>query len=1027
MEEECIGVLAGLEDGEPSVRCENDGCSIVQAVIWHCVDCDSSYCSGCWSVQGPHRPNKKGRDGVPHEKSDPHVVRRLRSTLRPSRDVNHIEQLHREDEATKWFDVTRDPTGRPVLQESDRYMALMSNFTSTGDSRTCYPQLVSFIGTTNAGKSTLIKMLVEHGSTNLRPEDFPSPVVGSVAHDNVPTSGDTVKDSKGASGCHWGQGRARAGLKSEELHPNPLVRFRAIEWADTEESRRREFAVTTLYPRLLYTFSDCVVFVLRNPKTFQSAVLTKLLDWGVAALETSINQPSLPHCVVVQNGSDPGIDSREWEIDYATQNLLMTVKGALDFVEGVPRFRELANKWRGLGKHIYTVEDLILRYYSSFRVVRVPAGPSYMIINEQIGRLQRAIRNGCEASFCSKRQARMLTNADELYTYLQCGFDHFTAHLDLPFNFMHVSLLRNPIPNDFGGHILQLCVTICRRRGNYAPRRLAWIFEKLSVVLASCVLLDCARFRKGKIVQLFSSYERFFDYAIGEYMEVHLPCAYVSAEGARRCVLAKSRHHQKGHRDSHGILAAGDFDSPLHSDFAVQWKQQISAGVESLHRDFTYELGQVSMVTASDGVPEKEIALDLHLGHLEHFFHAVGPAACMRSHATCFCCVMNVPEHPLPCGHVLCDDCIHALGRPRKLSVEMKKCPLHPSETEWARPVLVSTTPPGASARVLVLDGGGIRGVVQLGVLRAIEQTLGGELAVQAFFDLIVSTGTGGSIVATLAMRDLSVESCLDQFKALCDHAFTPRLKSTPVLGWIARVIGRRPGYKTEPLYAALKTAFSEDDNLFGSNERLRLGTKIAVICTSGTGRESMLLASYRRPGVVHSGYIFERPQEPDMEAKIWQCVGATMANPIFFKPFVFGGKTYLDGGLRCPNPISIADREAGFLWPGQPDLVLSLGTGQDRPAISLKLSQRHEESGSADDASFASHPSAEKGVPARKWLSRQTDDVLQAEIAWQEFKTLATRSQTESNARRMIRINPDLGREVPAQDSKGDLEGCNA
>ena len=39
-----------------------------------------------------------------------------------------------------------------------------------------------------------------------------------------------------------------------------------IEWANTEESRQREYAVKELYPRLLYTFSDVVVFVLRNPR-----------------------------------------------------------------------------------------------------------------------------------------------------------------------------------------------------------------------------------------------------------------------------------------------------------------------------------------------------------------------------------------------------------------------------------------------------------------------------------------------------------------------------------------------------------------------------------------------------------------------------------------------------------------------------------------------------------------------------------------------------------------------------------------
>jgi len=41
---------------------------------------------------------------------------------------------------------------------------------------------------------------------------------------------------------------------------------RDIAWAVTPETKKREYAVTQLYPRLLYTFSDVVVFVLRNPR-----------------------------------------------------------------------------------------------------------------------------------------------------------------------------------------------------------------------------------------------------------------------------------------------------------------------------------------------------------------------------------------------------------------------------------------------------------------------------------------------------------------------------------------------------------------------------------------------------------------------------------------------------------------------------------------------------------------------------------------------------------------------------------------
>jgi len=45
-----------------------------------------------------------------------------------------------------------------------------------------------------------------------------------------------------------------------------LTSEREITWATTTEKQSREFAVTHLYPRLLYTFSDVVVFVLKNPR-----------------------------------------------------------------------------------------------------------------------------------------------------------------------------------------------------------------------------------------------------------------------------------------------------------------------------------------------------------------------------------------------------------------------------------------------------------------------------------------------------------------------------------------------------------------------------------------------------------------------------------------------------------------------------------------------------------------------------------------------------------------------------------------
>lgn len=41
---------------------------------------------------------------------------------------------------------------------------------------------------------------------------------------------------------------------------------RDLPWMSGDVKGTRNFAVTNLYPRLLYTFSDVVVFVVRNEK-----------------------------------------------------------------------------------------------------------------------------------------------------------------------------------------------------------------------------------------------------------------------------------------------------------------------------------------------------------------------------------------------------------------------------------------------------------------------------------------------------------------------------------------------------------------------------------------------------------------------------------------------------------------------------------------------------------------------------------------------------------------------------------------
>lgn len=333
----------------------------------------------------------------------------------------------------------------------------------------------------------------------------------------------------------------------------------------------------------------------------------------------------------------------------------------------------------------------------------------------------------------------------------------------------------------------------------------------------------------------------------------------------------------------------------------------------------------------------------------------------------------------------------------------------------WAKPVVVKFKPIGAGVRVLSLDGGGIRGIVQLEVLRAIEHVLGRHISVSTFFDLMVGTGTGGLIATALSMRRHTVDSCIDMFTALCDHAYTQR--GLPFLGHLAHILGSGPKYKTKPLHSALKTAFTGDDSYFGSHDKFR--ARVGVTSTSATGQDTILLASYRRSDDPKPAYSFERPHDPELELKTYEAIAASVASPAHFRPFIFHNKTYLDGGMRCPNPASVADRERMLIWPdtAQPDMFLSLGTGQNRITVLQKLSERPTSTTSAptSEPQFAKKPSS-------RWRGRKVDDVLDAELAWADFRAHAVGDTTENKGRRFIRFNPDLDREPPSADNKSEM-----
>ncbi len=96
---------------------------------------------------------------------------------------------------------------------------------------------------------------------------------------------------------------------------------------------------------------------------------------------------------------------------------------------------------------------------------------------------------------------------------------------------------------------------------------------------------------------------------------------------------------------------------------------------------------------------------ELHLDYMDAFYRSVGGAGGFIGHSACFCCLRKIPQHPLPCGHVLCTPYVKEYGNRAENAVHIAYCPFHPHDQRLVAPWTVHFKPDLAGVRILSLDG----------------------------------------------------------------------------------------------------------------------------------------------------------------------------------------------------------------------------------------------------------------------------------------------------------------------------------
>jgi hypothetical protein len=454
----------------------------------------------------------------------------------------------------------------------------------------------------------------------------------------------------------------------------------------------------------------------------------------------------LPHAIIAVNEAALNLSDRHWNIGDATTRLFRDYQNIL---KGNPYLDRYVQDCRRRGKPIVNLEELLLMYYSSIRVIKIPEGGHPNLMAQQMRKLYTEIDKNCKKSHEIKKGLRMLFTATELNSYLQHALDHFATTLEEPFDFIQALFINSPIPQDLGGNIMNLATKLVKRMNDEVS--IIDIFQELSYLIASCIMLDTARHGKRGKAQLFhrifllavltylgpnknifSEYVAQCDDALETFCDRGWPCEF--RKGEDRCVNVRVGHSTaKGHQRKNGNrIGTGDYVSDFSaSRFRPKFRNQIYV---------LFEQSMDELIQASkDRASESQIASTLHKKVLHRFFQHVGGAKDFKSNMTCFACLMELPEHPLPCGHVLCASCVKSYGYERtKNHFEVRSCPLEPDTT--FTPIHIMLKPRNCGVRVLSLDGGGVRAVAELEVLRALESELGGKIPIQAFFDLIVGT-----------------------------------------------------------------------------------------------------------------------------------------------------------------------------------------------------------------------------------------------------------------------------------------------
>ncbi|OQR68470.1 calcium-independent phospholipase A2-gamma-like [Tropilaelaps mercedesae] len=237
--------------------------------------------------------------------------------------------------------------------------------------------------------------------------------------------------------------------------------------------------------------------------------------------------------------------------------------------------------------------------------------------------------------------------------------------------------------------------------------------------------------------------------------------------------------------------------------------------------------------------------------------------------------------------------------------------------------------PPGAPGiRILSIDGGGVRGLLVIEVLRQLEKCTGKKIS--ELFDYVVGVSTGAILVGMLTVLQKNLDECHELYRNMSSTVFQQS-------AWWGRgkLVWNHAYYDTMQWQRILQELYGERTMIQSS--RLQNMPRVGILSAIVNKQQLVpyLFRNYQLPPREESYYSGK------CSPRAWEAVRASSSAPFYFEEFHYDGNVHQDGGIMQNNPTAAAIHESRLLWPDEKiQCVVSIGSGRyipEEPPSSVK------------------------------------------------------------------------------------------